>query len=287
MMKTHFAVLPAACLLSVLSVPVSARCGRNRNATDTLTYSDAYLDTVRVERKFMVNDYTLVGMEYGVSLSQVMFNPPQDQTFLFRPNTFALYCTRYGKMFGYLPYFGLKAGLRHTHEGYRFKEDKQTHYTPTLEGADQAVMECVEVPLAAQFHLDMLHFKVMAEAGIYGGYRLNIHRFGDGVEAANVSAFLPTDHRIDYGLTGGLGFALVFDPIEFHVNGAVRYAWSTLYDPDYLSRYYYRFAFPVGIMVTAGIHFQLTRRTGKTRPQLRKEAYDAVYGNNELDRTGR
>ena len=30
-------------------------------------------------------------------------------------------------------------------------------------------------------------------------------------------------------------------------------------------------------MITAGIHFQLSRRTGKSKAQLRREAYDAVY----------
>lgn len=245
---------------------------------DTAGYSDTFLDTVRMDRKFIVNDYTLVGIEYGGSLSRMSFNPPKDQSFLFAPSTFAIYYTRYGKMFGYLPYFGFKTGLRYGHEGYKFKENKETHYTSNLEGANLALMECLEVPLLAHFHIDLLHFKMMADAGIYGGYRLSIRRTGDLVKPEIANAFLDTDHRIDYGLTGGLGFALVFDPFEFHVNGAVRYGWSTLFDPDYFSKYYYRFAYPFDVMVTAGIHFQLTRRTGKSKPQLRKEAYDAVYG---------
>lgn len=260
---------------------------RRADTTRTGTYSDIYLDTVRINRKFVVNDYALLGVEYGASLSRMQFNPTQEQTWLFAPTTVGIFFTRYGKLFGYMPYFGLKAGLRYTHEGYKFKENKETHVTPTLEGATEAVMDFVEVPLTAQFHIDMLHFKVMADAGIYGGWRLGIKRTGDGVSDGLRTSFKETDRRLDYGLTGGVGFAVVFDPVEFHVNGAVRYAWGTLYEPDYFSTYYYRFAYPLDIMLTAGLHFQLTRRTGKSKAQLRKEAYDTVYGTRKTDGTGR
>ena len=54
-----------------------------------------------------------------------------------------------------------------------------------------------------------------------------------------------------------------------------------------MSKYYYRFAYPFDFMVTAGLYFQLTKRTGKGKTQLRKEAYDAVYGNPILDSAGR
>ena len=258
-----------------------------RDLQNEMEYSDAYLDTVQVERKFIVNDYSMIGFEYGGSLSRMSFNPTMEQGSLLLPGTFGIYFTRYGKMFGYLPYFGFKAGVRYGHEGYKFKENKETGVTATLEGATQAVMECIEVPLMAHFHIDMLHFKVMADAGIYGGYRLSITRTGEAVNEELVHAFKDTDRRLDYGLTGGVGFALVFDPFEFHVNGSVRYGWSSLYDPDYMSKYYYRFAYPFDFMVTAGLYFQLTKRTGKGKTQLRKEAYDAVYGNPALDGAGR
>lgn len=243
------------------------------------TYSDIYLDTVQVNRVFEINDYSMIGVEYGVSFSRMSFNPPYTQSSLFSPNTFGIFYTRYGKMFAYLPYFGLKVGLRYSHEGYKFKENKDTQIVPNIEGATQAVMDVVEVPFMAHLHMDGLHYKVMADAGIYGGYRLNIKRTGDHVDEAILNSFKDTDRRFDYGICGGIGFGLVFDPLEFHINANVRYSWGTIYDPDYYSKDYYRFAYPFDVMVTAGVYFQLTRRTGRGKAQLRREAYQQVFSN--------
>ena len=247
-------------------------------ATDT--YSDIYLDTVQVNRVFEINDYSLIGVEYGVSFNRMSFNPPYTQSTLYSPNTFGVFYTRYGKMFAYLPYFGFKVGLRYSHEGYKFKENKDTKVTPSVEGATQAVMDVVEVPFMAHLHLDGLHYKVMAEAGIYGGYRMNIKRTGENVDESIMNSFLDTDRRFDYGLCGGIGFGLVFEPLEFHINANVRYSWGTIYDPDYYSKDYYRFAYPFDVMVTAGVYFQLTRRTGRGKAQLKREAYQQVFNPN-------
>ena len=78
-----------------------------------------------------------------------------------------------------------------------------------------------------------------------------------------------------------MGFGIVFDPFEFHIEGQVKWAWSSLYEPDWYSPYYYRFAYPLDIVITAGIHYQLSRRTGRTRKELRKEAYNSIYGNTD------
>ncbi len=255
-----------------------------------LTYSDMYLDTVKINRVFEVNDYSLIGVEYGVSFNRMLFNPPYTQATLFVPNTFGVFYTRYGKMFGYMPYFGFKIGLRYSHEGYKFKEDKETKTTYKIEGATQAIMDVVEVPFMAHLHLDGLHYKIMADVGIYGGHRLSITRTGEGVSESLANSFKDTDRRFDYGLCGGLGFGLVFDPVEFHVNVNVRYSWGTIYDPDYVSPDYYRFAYPFDIMATAGVYFQLTRRTGRGKAQLRREAYQQVYypkQNENVDGKGR
>lgn len=58
-----------------------------------------------------------------------------------------------------------------------------------------------------------------------------------------------------------------------------KHSFSSLYQPDYYSEYYYRFAYPSNIIVSAGVHFQLTKRTGSTKSQLKKEAKKLVYGN--------
>ena len=243
-----------------------------------------------LKKVFSLNDYTMVGVEYGASLSRMQFNPSKTQGNLFVPNTFGIYVLKYGKLFDGSPNFGLKGGVRYSHEGYQFKENKETGITPTLEGAEKAIIEVVEVPMMAHFHSDGLHFKVMLDLGIYGGYRLSIDRIGERVYDEFKNTFMDWDYRFDYGITGGLGFGFVFDPFEFHVNGGVRYSWGSLYRADYLSKDFFRFAYPLDFMLTAGLYFQITKRTGKTKGQIRKDAYRQVYnpdGNNETIGQGR
>ena len=54
---------------------------------------------------------------------------------------------------------------------------------------------------------------------------------------------------------------------------------SSLYKPNYYNQYYYRFAYPMDIGVVGGLYFHLTKRTGKTRAELRKEAKNALLIN--------
>lgn len=248
---------------------------------DSLKFSDAYLDTVKIAKVFSLNDYTLIGVEGGASLSRMQFNPSKTQTNLILPGTYGIFILKYGKLFDGSPNFGFKFGARYSHEGYKFKENKETGITPNQDGANKAVIDVIEVPFMAHFHSDSPNFKVMADLGIYGGHRLSIERFGDRVDESIRNAFADYDRRFDYGLTGGVGFGLVFDPFEFHINADVRYSWGTLFDPDYYHKDFFRFAYPLDFMLTAGIYFQLTKRTGLGKAQLRKEAYRQVYNPKE------
>jgi hypothetical protein len=255
---------------------------KNRKlAADSLTvkeYSDEYLDTVKLEKKFTLNNYSSIGVEYGVSINRMWFSPSMTQSSLVCPNTIGIFYTKYhNKLFGYMPYFGYKVGLRYTTEGYKFKEDKETGRTQTIQGATEVKMDFAEAIMMAEFHVDMMHFKLYADAGIYGGYRLNIDRTGANVPDSIKTSFLDTDRRFDYGFVGGVGFGIIFDPFEFRVGGEFRWGWGTLYDPDYYSEYYYRYAYPINIMINAGIYFHLTKRYGRSKAQLRREAREAVY----------
>ena len=87
----------------------------------------------------------------------------------------------------------------------------------------------------------------------------------------------PFENKFDYGVKGGVGFALMFDPVEIHVTAQARWSMSSLYQQNYYSEYYYRFANPLDLIISVGLHFQLTKRTGKTSAQLREEARRLVY----------
>ena len=53
---------------------------RKFKISDTLT--NEFLDTVTVKKKLKLNDYSLIGVQYGATLSQVMWNPTQKQQML-------------------------------------------------------------------------------------------------------------------------------------------------------------------------------------------------------------
>lgn len=261
---------------------------RKFQISDTLT--NEFLDTVTVKKKLKLNDYSLIGVQYGATLSQVMWNPTQKQQMLLLPVNFGVTYTLYGKMFGYMPYFGFQAGLFYGKEGYQFEYNEDKEYTYTIEGAEKAVFEVVEMPLLSHIHIDLWHMKIIAQIGMFLGYRMSIERFPGytGKVSPDVAkTFLPTDNRFDYGIKGGLGFGLVFDPVEIHIQAMYKHSLSSLYQPDYNSQYYYRFAYPSNIIISAGIHFQLTKRTGMTKKQLKQQARNIVYEIEDTDSTGR
>ena len=200
---------------------------------------------------------------------------------VFVPTNIGITYTLYGKMFGYMPYFGIQAGIFYTKEGYEFEYNEDRKYTYTIEGAEKAVMDVIEVPVLSHLHVDFWHFKIIAQIGVFAGYRLSIHRFPGKtghVTDQVAHSFLKIDNRFDYGLKGGLGFGLVFDPVEIHIQATYKHSLSSLYKPDHYSRYFYRFAYPSNIVVSAGVHFQLTKRSGMSKQELRKQAREIVYG---------
>lgn len=243
--------------------------------------SDKMLDSLDVRKKLVINDYTMIGIQYGVNLSQVSWNPPQSQDMLLLPMNLGITITTYGKMFGYMPFFGFQTGIYYTKEGYQFEYNEEKDYTYKIEGAEKAVYDVIEVPLMMHGHYDLWNFKIFANLGCFAGYRMAIHRF-PGL-TGNVSpevehSFVATDRKWDYGIKGGVGFGLVFDPFEIHFQAMYKYSLGTLYDPDHYSDIYYRYAYPTNIVISAGIHFHLTKRSGKTKKELRQEAYDMVFG---------
>ena len=247
---------------------------------DTLT--NEFLDTVTVKKKLKLNDYSMIGVQYGAGLSQVMWNPSQNQQMIVMPMNVGVTYTLYGKMFGYMPYFGFQAGIFYGKEGYQFEYNEEKDYTYKIEGAEKAVFEMIEVPVLSHLHIDFWHMKIIAQIGCFAGYRLSVERFPG--HTGNVSpdvqhSFLPTDNRFDYGLKGGVGFGLVFEPIELHFQAMYKHSFSSLYEPDYYSEYYYRYAYPTNLIISAGIHFHLTKRSGMTKKEIRQKAKSIVYEN--------
>ena len=267
-MKRH---IELTILLLMICAFAAAKDGKPRKSVvaqvlDTVSYSDEYLDTVNVKKALAINDYTLLGVHYGVGLNQMNWTPSMEQKMLFTPVNVGISWTRYGKMFGYMPYFGIQIGALYTKEGYRLKEGYK------VQGASTAVMQIIEMPVLAHIHYDFWKMKLMVNIGFYGAYRLSIQRIGDAVRDEYEYNFTETDYRWDYGIKGGAGFGFIFDPVEIHFNAWYKYGFGSLYKPNYYSEYYYRYATASNFVFTVGLHFQITKRTGKTNHELKKEA---------------
>ena len=227
----------------------------------------------------LINDYTLIGVNYGVSFCNMYYSPARhNRAWQLNPNYISVTFTKFSKMFDKMPYFALVIGAAHGYEGFGFKPNPETGLSQEVDGAERGIIEVFEIPALAQIHVDFYPGKILANVGVYGGWRNSISRSGASLAPEYTNAFRPYEHRWEYGLQGGGGFALMFDPIEIHFNALIRWSWSSLYDPDYASPYFYRYAYPMDVIVTAGVHFQLTKRSGKTSAQLRREAREYVYG---------
>ena len=278
-----------AIIISLLFIPLllsandTTKVKRQHLQKDTIVFSNEFLDTVKVGKLRTINDYSMIGVSYGVTMANFIYSPNKSYgDFVICPNYYSVLFTHYEKLFGYIANFGFRTGFAYGHEGFTFKVDDETgDYKGNVDGATKAVIELMEVPVLACMHFDAAPVKFEAELGFYGGYRKSIEREGPYIPEEYLHSFKEYERRIDYGLRGGAGIAFMIDPIELHFNAIVRWGWQSLHDPDYNSPYWYKFSYPLDITFTAGIHFQLTKRSGKTSGMLKREAQEIVYGKTE------
>ena len=249
--------------------------------------TNAYLDSIDVQIA-PPNDYWMVGVFGGASVQYGYFNP--DRLVRWQPQypMYGFSVVRHFTMFGLFPNMGVEFGAQMNYEGYEFKLNKETGSRTTESGAYKTMITVPEVFFLSHFHIDIgSHFKIMAKLGLYGGYRWKITRVLDdpfiGIETYEqyVHAFRDYDRRYTYGVQGGVGVGLMFNPVEFHLMVNGKWGWNSFWQPDYASPYYYRFAYPLDAAVTFGVYYQLTPRYGHTRGQLRKLARKMVADQNK------
>ena len=286
------AVIPVLLALSLAALPLSAQENKKKKAIDLEqeffqlpdSVTNEWLDATPLPKKARINDYWIVGVHGGVSLQYGYYNPPRQTRFYPNLPVWGVSITRFATMMNTFPNLGMEVGFQHNYEGYNFKEyevdgiDGKDTYRQDIDGYHEAYMEVPEVFILTHGHVDMGQYaKINLKLGMYGGYRMNIHRIHDNEysvyhDPAIANEFRDTDNRWSYGVQGGLGFGLMFDPIEVHLGVQVKWGWSSFYKPDVVSPYYYRFAYPLDGAVTLGVYYQLTKRRGHTRTALRRLA---------------
>lgn len=267
-------------------------CAAVRAQEDSLMFTPEYLDTVNIKTATSINDYSMIGVNYGVTFSTVYFNPTKmGAAMRFEPSYFSVMYTHYEKMFNYIPYFGVTVGFSYSHSGVRFEDNPDTGYPlGYVDGATDMSIRTIEMPAMMQMHFDAAPMKILANLGGYVGYRMSVERSGEYLDEDYTNKFRDYEYRFDYGLVGGAGLGFMFDPVEIHLNVLGRWSMQNLYAPDYynerfhpMNTYYYRYANPIDISVTLGVYFQLTKRSGKTNKQIRQQAREIVYGRKTED----
>lgn len=248
------------------------------------------IDTTFIKKYRKINDYSMLGVQYGVNIASASMNPTREVSSVFRPLDIGILYTRYCKMFGYMPYFGFQTGVFYSEQAYRFTEDEESGLPSfSLLGAYGLKTSVIEVPFTAQMHVDFWKMKLLVDITFYAGYRLSIERFyddricrPDDYRREWAASFHPNERKFFYGLQGAGGVGFIFDPFEIHFMAGYRYDLSYMYKPNIStstfvegenrSKYYYTWANPTNIVISVGVHYQLTRRIGSTHRQLREEA---------------
>ena len=285
-------VLSLLLALFTAALPLTAQDGRKKKAIDLDqeffhlpdSVTDDYLDNTPLPKKARINDYWIVGAHGGVSLAHGFFNPPRQVNFFLNKPVYGFSITRFATMMNTFPNLGMELGFQHNYEGYQFKvfEVDGRKYISDIDGANEATIEVPEVFLVTHGHIDMGQYaKINLKAGIFGGYRMSITRSGQYMSEDIADSFQDTDNRWTYGVQGGLGLGFMVDPVEIHLNVQVKWGWSPYYQPNKYSPYYYRFAYPLDGAVTLGVYYQLTKRRGHTRGQLRRLAREVLMEEQE------
>ena len=160
-------------IISIFLVSALAANGQEKIEIEEITsmkqvaaLRDSDLDSIDVKQKLFINDYTMIGIQYGAGVCRTFWNPRVEQDLAFVPANIGVTYTRYGKMFGYMPFFGFQAGVFYGQDAYQFKYNEEYNYTYTIEGAEKAVIDVVEVPVLCHVHYDMWNFKLMVNIGI-------------------------------------------------------------------------------------------------------------------------
>jgi hypothetical protein len=195
----------------------------------------ADIDTVPPPTKF--KSIHMIGAGYGINFSGVTSSPKLGQERIWTFNNVGIYYTYYHALWDHLFNFGIVVGAKHGYEGF----------TSSYEGFG-ATYEVLEIPLISQFKIDFSRLRLLINVGTYYGYRLSTDKEG---------GFDQYDQRYDYGVIGGVGLAIVFKPLELHIEGNYKYSFASLYQTNKYSDIYWMFTYPQNIMISASLHVHL------------------------------
>ena len=199
----------------------------------------------RVHFKFPIKEH-LLGVRGGYALTGMFYNPPREdyKGYPAYPDVSVLY-TFYHDLWGNIPYFGLQAGVRYTHYGYK-RETSGLLY------------DVIQVPLVSQFHFDFWKMRLLLNLGVYGGYRFRAFSYNTETGETHKEVTFDANHiPFDFGLQGGAGFAFHFHPFELQFEANAFYSMSLIENYALTSAEYYTWGHPYQLLFSVGLFLHI------------------------------
>lgn len=208
--------------------------------TEVIKAQQIVIDTVTIDAPIKKKEL-LIGVKYGFAITNLYSTPYLDPKSHNSPLNLSLLVTYFTPLWGYMDYFGIQTGVRYTNYGYSINKEGYEYLGQNLTN--------IEVPLISTFKYDIKkHFRVMLNLGPFAGYRLKTSKPG---------GFDCFDRRWDYGLEGGGGFAIRFNPVEIHIDCMYQYHFSWLYHPEIISSDVWLYTYPNNLSFNIGLHFKI------------------------------
>lgn len=195
------------------------------------------IDTIPPPTRF--KSIHMIGVQYGVNYSNVISTPSVAQEAIWTFHSMGVYYTYFHAMWDHLFNFGLQVGVKYGKQGYA------SEYSSSGYGE---ICKVVEMPVLSKFKVDFSRFRLLINLGPFVGYRLETDKEG---------GFDKYDQRYAYGIMGGVGFAVVFKPFEFHIEGNYQYSLGSMYHTNKYSDIYWMYVYPSNIAITASLHVHL------------------------------
>lgn len=160
----------------------------------------------------------LIGIKYGVGITDVTFSNAQEHKALLSPKNIGIYYTYLHSLWGYMPYFGLEVGLEYSELGTKvIEKDDEGETVSELEDK----YDCLQFQMLCQFRKDFWKMRVYLNAGPYAYW----------VKSSKTYEKIPdTTNKLGGGIMGGVGFAYRMNRFEIHLEGDVKYAFNHFYD---------------------------------------------------------
>ena len=226
----------AIVLLTFLSLFASAQNGDGFNPFTDDELSVLIQDsTVKEVQKY--KPVGMLGVRGSFQLNNVHSTPDIGASSVYTYKNFSLVYTYYNSLWNMMPNFGIQLAAKYGEWGFNseFLESERASYA--------------EFSMLSHFHFDFSRFRFLIGLGPYAGYRIKTLKEDDSWDQY--------DNRFEYGLMGGVGFAVIFGRFELQLEGDYQFSLSSIYHMNKYSDEYWLITTPRNIVLNLTLFYHL------------------------------